>query len=103
VEVTAPGRWQRGEMAVFHLTLENPEMAREIRVHYREADQNREFRLLSVSVSRSGDHQIALDTALLDDAYELLVFFEVIDVFGRGHFYPDPFDQARYFVLEPGP
>ena len=39
-----PERWSRGDELIFRATLENGEYAHEVRLHYREADQNRAFR-----------------------------------------------------------
>jgi hypothetical protein len=82
------------------VTLENGEHVREIRLHYREADQNREFRLATLpgGAERS---TFQIDASDLDHAYELLAYFEIIDTFGRGFFHPDPLEQSRYYIIGP--
>jgi hypothetical protein len=81
--------------------LENGEHAREVVLHYREADQNRNFRTERLAAGRSGEYVFDVDTLPLDDNYELIYYFEVVDVFGRGSFYPDPFTDARYRICKP--
>ncbi len=102
LEATVPESWRSGADLALTLTLEHGAWVREARLHYREADQNREFRLATIG-GGSDECGFLLDTSELDDAYELLAYFEVIDVFGRGFFYPDPLEQARYYVVKPEP
>lgn len=48
-----------------------------------------------------GQYGAEVDTELLDDNYELIYYVEVIDVMGKGSFYPDPFSDARYRICRP--
>jgi hypothetical protein len=96
-----PETWSPEEPLVVRLSLENGRYARELRAHYREADQNRDFRTATLAGRRSGEYAFEIDTRRLDGAYELLVYIEVIDALGGGSFYPDPFREARTFVLRP--
>ena len=99
-EVDGPSSWRSMEKLVFGLVLEDGEYAREVRLHYREADQNREFRLVKLPGGRSGVYEFTIDLQVLDAAYELIYYFELVDVLGGGSFYPDPFKEARYFICK---
>jgi hypothetical protein len=96
-----PEAWTPRECLSFRLALEHGPYAREVRLHYREADQNRSFRVASAEGGRSGEFVFEIDPRHLDDAYDLLYYFEVVDVLGGGSFYPDPFREKRYFVVHP--
>ena len=69
-----------------------------MRLHYREADQNREWWTLGQRGGRSGEYTFRVDTTYLDELYDLISYVEVIDVLGSGSFCPDPFAEARYWV-----
>jgi hypothetical protein len=96
-----PATWSRAADLIFELTLENGESASEIRLHYREADQNAAFRTAVLDGGRSGLYEFVIAADLLDDAYELIYYFEIVDALGGGSFYPDPLREARYFVSRP--
>lgn len=98
---SGPATWARGGKITFALTLANGEQTREVILHYREADQNRNFRTMNLTAARSGEYVCEVDTLPLDDNYELIYYFEVLDVLGRGSFYPDPFTDARYRICKP--
>lgn len=101
VQVHGPDTWSPSGELVIRATLKNGACARQVRLHYREADQNREFRLAQVDGGRSGVYEFRLDARSLDVAYELIYYVEVVDVLGDGSFYPDPFKEARYVVCAP--
>ena len=98
---SGPEVWTPTEKLALHLTLENGRYAREVRLHYREADQNRDFRYSTLACGRSGEYVFEIDPRHLDGAYDLLYYFEVVDVLGGGSFYPDPFRETRYFICRP--
>jgi hypothetical protein len=103
VQASGPERWSRGDEIIFRATLEHGEYAREVRLHYREADQNRAFRMAAQPGGRAGEYEFHVDLRYLDDAYELIYYWEVIDVLGGGSFYPDPWTEARYRICPPRP
>jgi hypothetical protein len=70
-------------------------------LHYREADQNRAFRTATLAGGRSGQYVFEVDPRHLDSAYDLIYYFEVVDVLGGGSFYPNPFKEARYYICRP--
>jgi hypothetical protein len=90
--------WSPERPLVVRTSLESGQFARELRLHYREADQNRDFRVLSLPAGRSGTYGFEIETSLLDTAYDLLFYLEVVDVMGKGTFAPDPFSEARFWV-----
>ena len=99
--VESPGVWSPSDELELRVALENGEFAREVRLHYREADQNRDFRLMKLRGGRSGDYEFRVATRYLDVGYDLIYYFELVDVLGGGSFHPDPFDEARYFICGP--
>ena len=101
VGVSRQDRWSPSEELTLRLTVEAGAYLREVRLHYREADQNRDFRTTALVGGHSGEYVFQVDTRCLDDSYELIYYFEVVDVLGGGSFYPDPFREARYFVCRP--
>ena len=102
VVAEGPSTWsRRDEKLVFRLMLENGVFARDVILHYREADQNRDFRQARLGAGRSGEFVFEVETLPLDDNYELIYYFEVTDVLGGGSFYPDPFSEARYHISKP--
>ncbi len=103
VQSSGPERWSRGDGLVFRATLENGEYAREVRLHYREADQNHVFRIAAQPGGRAREYEFDVDLRYLDDAYELIYYWEVIDVLGGGSFYPDPWTEARYRICPSRP
>jgi hypothetical protein len=96
-----PATWRPEEALTFTVNLENGAFARELVLHYREADQNRNFRQTTQPAGRSGAYQFTIDPQHLDGNYELIYYFEVRDVTGAGSFYPDPFSEARYSTIKP--
>jgi hypothetical protein len=75
--------------------------ARELVLHYREADQNRNFRSASLVPSSSQNYTFKVDPRHLDANYEVIYYLEVRDRLGSGSFYPDPFSDARYRIIKP--
>lgn len=96
-----PITWNPSGSLVFRVDLVNGESARELVLHYREADQNRNFRQAVQPVGKSGKFEFLIDPRYLDGNYELIYYFEVRDRFGSGSFYPDPFSDARYRIIKP--
>lgn len=103
VEARGPGTWRHGETLQFRTEVKNGEYARKLTLLYREADQNREWRSSSKAVGRSGTFVFQIDSTALDPRYELLYYFELIDAFGQGRMWPDPWNDARYRVARPAP
>jgi hypothetical protein len=98
---SGPEVWSPSDKLSFRLTLEDGRYAREVRLRYREADQNREFRMSTLAGGRSGDYVFEIDPRHLDGAYDLMYYFELVDVLGGGSFYPDPFRETRYLICRP--
>jgi hypothetical protein len=98
---TGPTTWNPSRSLAFQVDLDNGEFAHELVLHYREADQNRNFRQAAQSGGKSGKFEFAIDPRHLDGNYEVIYYFEVRDVFGEGSFYPDPFSDARYRIIKP--
>jgi hypothetical protein len=101
VGAVVPNSWSSRHPLSVTISLEEGEFAREVRLHYREADQSRDFRLAALPGGRSGEYAFQIDTTYLDDAYELLVYVEVVDVLDGGTFSPDPFFESRYLIVKP--
>lgn len=98
---SGPATWSRRKKLVFKAQVENDAYAREIVLHYREADQNRNFRQARLTAGQGGAYTVEIDPSPLDDNYELIYYFEATNVFGGGSFYPDPFSDARYRICKP--
>jgi hypothetical protein len=101
VSATGPASWSPAGAPAFCLNLADGDHAREVRLHYREADQNRPFRVISLAGGRSGEYVHQVDASHLDGNYELIYYWEVVDALGGGTFYPDPFREARYRIARP--
>jgi hypothetical protein len=101
INASGPQTWSRDSELTLSATVQNGECAREVRLHYREADQNRAFRMATQPGGRAGDHEFRVDAHYLDDAYELIYYWEIVDVLGGGSFYPDPWSVARYHICPP--
>jgi len=86
---------------IFQVSLENGEFARELVLHYREADQNRSFRTVSIAAGPAETYTFKVDPRHADGNYEMIYYFEVCDRLGSGSFYPDPFSDARYRIIKP--
>ena len=100
-DVTLPDRWSTAEPFPVAVTVHDGEWAREVRIHYREADQEAPFRSAWLEAGRSGRYDFALDLSQFDPAYELISYVEVTDVFGSGSFAPAPLSDARYWITKP--
>lgn len=101
VRAEGPETWNPSGPFVVRAQVEGGEWARTLRLHYREADQNRAFRVAEMDGGRSGEYVWEVDPRHLDGAYELIYYLEVVDALGGGSFYPDPFTDRRYFVCRP--
>jgi len=101
VALTTADVWACGQPYVVAIDLDHGEFAHCVRLYYREADQNRDWRVIEQLAGRSGSYRFEIDTADLDDAYELLSYIEICDVLGGGSFAPDPFTDARYRIAKP--
>lgn len=97
-----PGSWGPDDDLVVRVSLTAGEFAQAVRLHYREADQNRDFSVATLPGGRSGGYVFRIDTRYLDPSYDLLYYVEVVDVRGGGSFYPDPFSGERYFICRAG-
>jgi hypothetical protein len=98
---SGPAVWTPSRRLAFRFALARGEYARAVCLHYRVADQNAAFRTVVQAAGRSGGYELEVDPAGLDDAYELIYYFEVLDLMGGGSFFPDPFRDARYYVCRP--
>ncbi len=96
--VRGPDTWRPGEPLLVAGTLSGGARCAGVRLHYREADQNRPFRVAELPGGRDGRYRWAVDTRLLDPAYDLIYYLEVLDMRGGGSFWPDPFTDARYRI-----
>jgi hypothetical protein len=98
VAAQGPEAWRPGEDLVVQARVANGEYASALRLHYREADQLREFHVAEHPAGRSGEHVLHAPTRFLDAGYDIIWYLELLDVLGGGTFYPDPFTDARYRV-----
>jgi hypothetical protein len=96
-----PTTWNPSNLLTFQVDLDHGEFAQELVLHYREADQNRNFRQATQHAGKSGNFEFVIDPRHLDGNYEIIYYFEVRDVFDKGSFYPDPFSDARYRIIKP--
>jgi len=99
--LSTSGIWSPSQPYTVAIELYHGEFAHCLRLYYREADQNKAWRMIEQPAGRSGSYRFEIDTADLDDAYELLTYVEVCDVLGGGSFAPDPFTDARYRIAKP--
>ena len=100
-KASGPSTWKPEQELIFQVSLENGEFARELVLHYREADQNRSFRTVSVAAGPAETYTFKVDPRHADGNYEMIYYFEVCDRLGSGSFYPDPFSDARYRIIKP--
>ena len=49
---------------------------------------------------REGEYIGIIPARELDSLYDMMYYFEVFSRAGDGTFYPDPFSQARYFIVK---
>jgi hypothetical protein len=98
---TGPTTWTPSRSLTFQVDLDHGEFAHELVLHYREADQNRIFHQAIQPAGKSGKFEFTIDPRYIDGNYEVIYYFEVRDLFGRGAFYPDPFVDARYRIIKP--
>lgn len=101
VSVRTAAVWAHGRPWEVEIDLADGEWCESLRLHYREADQNRPFRQVAQSAGRSGLFRFAVDTRYLDAGYDLIYYVECLDLLGGGSFWPDPFRDARYRVCPP--
>lgn len=100
VQARGPATWSPTQEMVFEVDLANGEFASELILHYREADQNRNFRSAALAAGESKTYVFKVDPRHLDGDYEVIYYFEVRDRLGSGSFYPDPFTDARYRIIK---
>jgi len=101
IAVRAPVAWTPGQPWEVEVQLADGEWCEALRLHYREADQNRPFRQMTQSAGCSGLFRFAVDTRYLDGNYALIYYVECHDLLGGGSFWPNPFHEARYRVCPP--
>lgn len=99
--VSGPSIWSPDQEMVFEAVLEHGEFARELILRYREADQNRAFRSVSLLTGADRTYTFNVDPRHLDGNYEIIYYLEVRDRCGSGSFFPDPFSDARCRIIKP--
>ena len=98
VSCAGPEHWSRSEPFAVTVELEHPHHARAVRLHVREADQNRVFRRVELQPQGSSRCELSVDTQLLDQSYDLIYYVELVDCCGGGSFWPAPLADRRYVV-----
>jgi hypothetical protein len=69
-------------------------------LHYRAVDQNAEFRVKPMEKNGDGEYTAVIPASDFDPNFDEMYYFELVDRFGSGSFYPDAFTAGRYYVIK---
>ena len=69
-------------------------------LHYRTVDQNADFKVISMEKEDDKKYSGTIPASDFDPIFDEMYYFELVDKFGNGSFYPDPFTGGRYYVIK---
>lgn len=69
-------------------------------LHYRTVDQNADFKVISMEKEGDKKYSGTIPASDFDPIFDEMYYFELVDKFGNGSFYPDPFTGGRYYVIK---
>lgn len=70
-----------------------------VKLHYKKLVQKEEIETIWMQKDKEGVYVGTISDSGLSPLYDVIYYFEVLDEFGNGSFYPDPFTEGRYFVI----
>ena len=71
----------------------------DVLLHYRTVEQNADFRAVAMGRTSDGEFSATIPATDFVPNFDEMYYFELVDQFGNGTFYPDPFTGGRYFVI----
>ena len=69
-------------------------------LHYRHVDQNADFGVIAMEDNGGGEYSAIVPATDFDSNFDEMYYFELVDQFGNGSFYPDAFTNGRYYVIK---
>lgn len=94
-----PSRHCASEPLRLSVELAEGAEAASVRLHYRTVDQNADFKTAELQKTGERDYAGVIPAEDLDPLFDEMYYFEALDRYGNGTFYPDPFTGGRYFVV----
>jgi len=88
-----------GEALPIRLSVQSREAIRAVRCHYRAANQSLPFEVMDLEPSQDAQYVGSIPPEAVSASWDLMVFFEVVDVGGEASRYPDWRDRAPYHVI----
>ena len=70
-----------------------------VKLYYKKIVQKERIKTIWMKKDEKGVYVGTIPDSELSPLYDILYYFEVLDEFGNGSFYPDPFMEGRYFVI----
>ncbi len=70
-----------------------------VKLYYKKIVQKERTKTIWMKKDEKGVYVGTIPDSELSPLYDILYYFEVLDEFGNGSFYPDPFIKGRYFVI----
>ncbi|MFO7956324.1 MAG: hypothetical protein R6X33_04435 [Candidatus Brocadiia bacterium] len=99
VEHEPPSRQRASEPLSLSVRMAGAAEPASVLVHYRTVDQNADFKTAELERTGEKDYAGVIPAEDLDPLFDEMYYFEALDRFGNGTFYPDPFTGGRYFVV----
>jgi hypothetical protein len=82
------------------LSVDDDSDMADVWLHYRTVDQNAEFRVKPMEKNGDGEYTAVIPASDFDPNFDEMYYFELVDKFGSGSFYPDAFTAGRYYVIK---
>jgi len=99
VEHEPPSRHSASEPLRLSVKLTEGSRRAHVRLHYRTVDQNADFKTMRMQETGAREYAAVIPAADLDPLFDEMYYFEALDRYGSGTFYPDPFTGGRYLVV----
>lgn len=92
---TPPASVQAGSPLTLSVQIGGLVKARTVRLHYRPVNQLAPFQ----TIEGPADSKLTIPGGDIQDRWDLMYYFEVLDKGGSGWFHPDPLRQTPYYVV----
>lgn len=93
-----------GEDLEFILEVADDRFISEVKLYIREVNQKEDFHCISMVKAEVNKYYARVNTMDFLENYDLMYYFEIVDEFGNGVFYPDPINNfsygKRYFIIK---
>lgn len=97
---TPTREWEIGKPLDIRAKVTDPAGVARVVLHYRPTRQAMEYSQVAMLPTAGGDFVARIPGAAFTAEYDLIYFFEAIDNYGNGTFYPDPDREDPHLVVK---